>query len=261
MSVNHEFFRVGRLIPDEQAVCTVAPGTTVAEALSIMQKRGFNQLPVVAGDVVIGVFSYRSLAHGLREIRKQDDPLGVAVDDLVEDLPFVRLSDDVGNILASLEEHGVVLVGDERGLYAVATASDVTTFLWNATRPFVLLQDIELALRELMRSCVDGEDLVEVIKVGAPNARVNRAGTVELRDLTLSELLSVLLNGPSYSRYFSEAFGTRREITLAQLDPTREVRNKVFHFRDDVTAEELQVLVAAVSWLRRKVHIRGSRPR
>ena len=39
------------------------------------------------------------------------------------------------------------------------------------------------------------------------------------------------------------------------LAPAREIRNKVFHFRDDVTADELDSLVGARRWLLRKVFI------
>ena len=150
--VSETFFHVGRLIPSDQDVVTIAPGTTVADALEMMRKHDFDQLPVVAGNRVVGVFTYRSLAFGLANVRRHDDPQYVPVDDLLEDLQFVRASEEVGPIIDHLNRDGAVLVGDEDRLRAVATATDVTSFLWRATRPFVLLQDIELALRELMRS-------------------------------------------------------------------------------------------------------------
>jgi CBS domain-containing protein len=246
----HEFFRVGRLIPDDQEVVSVPPGTLVREALELMRQGGFDQLPVVAAGNVVGVFSYRSLARGLALIRPQDNPLDAHVDDLVEDLPFVRVTDEVSSILSSLHSYGVVLVGDETNLLAIATATDVNAFLWNATRPFVLLQDVELAVRDLMRSCTDESGLADSIAA----AHVNEAK--QLEDLTLGELMSVLLNEGNFGKLFRHAFGPRRDLVNTTLEPVREIRNKVFHFRDDVSAEELETLVAAVGWLRRKILIR-----
>ena len=84
-----EFFRVASLIPGGQDVVSVPPGTRVRDALALMTAHGFSQLPVIAGRTVIGVFTFRSLALGLASVRRQDDPLDAAVDDLVEDLGFV----------------------------------------------------------------------------------------------------------------------------------------------------------------------------
>jgi CBS domain-containing protein len=219
-----------------------------------MQERGFDQLPVVVSGHVIGVFSHRSLARGLAHLRRQDDPLDAFVEELVEDIVFVRTTDDVNFVLDSLNADGVVLVGDETRLLAVATASDITNFLWNATRPFVLLQDAELAVRDLMRSCGSDADIRNAIDA-AIGALESARPTERLEDLTLGQLMSVLLNDRNYGSLFKQAFG-RREFVSATLEPVREIRNKVFHFRDDVTADELQDLISAVGWLRRRILIR-----
>jgi CBS domain-containing protein len=226
----------------------------VREALKIMQECGFDQLPVVAAGHVVGVFSYRSLARGLALLRRQDDPLEALIDDLVEDLPFVRVTDDVNVVLDRLDADGVVLVGEETNLIAVATASDVTNFLWNATRPFVLLQDVELAVRDLMRSCGSEAEILEAIAAAVPADPGQSSGRLE--DLTLGQLMGVLLHERSYGVLFRHAFGQRKDLVHTTLEPVRLIRNKVFHFRDDVSTEELEELVATVIWLRRKILIR-----
>jgi hypothetical protein len=48
---------------------------------------------------VVGVFTHRSLARGLRHIRPQNNLLTAPVDDLVEELHFVRASQEVGDVL------------------------------------------------------------------------------------------------------------------------------------------------------------------
>ena len=229
------------------------PGTTVAEALEVMRRGDFSQLPVKVGRQVVGVFTYRSLANGLGNVRKQDDPLTVTVDDLLEDLRFVRATDEVTTILRYMEEDGAVLVGDEENLLAVATAADVTGFLWGVTRPFVLLQDIELAVRDLMRSACSDEELAGCISAAIPDTA--EGVPVRVEDLSLGEILRVVLNGENFGRTFKVTFGRNRGLVQSTLTPVREIRNKVFHFRDDVTAEELDVLVAARRWLLRKTLI------
>lgn len=250
----HEFLKVGRLIPDEQEIVSIGPRTTVGDALELMRRHEFDQLPVIAGDEVVGVFTYRSLAKGLGGMRRQDDPLNAQVDELTEDLEFVRSSDDVEKVLRFIDRDGAVLVGDETGLLAVATSADVTRFLWAQTHPFVLLQDIELAMRDLVRrACPDEEVLIECVLAAFRHEGVPRSCVLE--DLTLGELLRVVKYGPNYGLHFKKTFGSSSNYVSSTVDPVLEIRNKVFHFRGEVSVEELEALAAAHKWLHKRVII------
>jgi CBS domain-containing protein len=254
-----EFFRVKRLIPDTQDLATVPAGTLVRDALRLMDRTGFSQVPVTAGTTVIGVFSYRSLARNLSVVRRQDDPLDAVVDDLLEDLAYVRTSDEIGEIVKSLDRDGAVLVGDEEHLIAVATSSDLVIYLWEATRPFVLLQDIELAVRDLVRvACPAVDELADRIAASLPS-NTDRPTPRDLNELTLYGLLQLVVSEQNFGQCFRRTFGNNRDLVLTYLDPVREVRNKVFHFRDDVTAEEMDALVIARRWLLRKVQTAASK--
>lgn len=251
----HNMLRVARLIPAAQTVATIQADTLVRDALELMRLQNFDQMPVVAGSRVIGVFSYRSLAASLEHLRSSQDPLDQRVEDALVDLEFVRASQDVGPIFQLLERDGAVLVGDEENLAAVMTLSDASSYLWQVTRPFVLIQDVELAVRSLMEgACVRKAILPESLVADLPDDRT--AGVAEGRTLaqfSMGELFGVLFNGKNYNTVFREAFGQNRSIAASALTPVREIRNKVFHFRDEVIVEELEVLVAARQYLRRRL--------
>jgi CBS domain-containing protein len=250
------FLRVHELVPGDQEVLVIPVGTRVQQALELMRLHDFDQLPVTtAENRVIGAFTYRSLARGLRHIRRQDNPLTSLVDDLVEELRFVTASQEMGDVMDFIRADNAVLVGDEDGLLAIVTTADVTWFLWRMTRPFVLLQNIELGVRHLMRSSCTAEELTDSVSAGLPADPTRN--TARLEDLTLGELLLVLLHGPSFGRFFSLHFGANRYLVRNTLEPVCEIRNKVFHFREDVSSEELQNLVEVAAWLRRKFLSRG----
>ncbi|MEH0841887.1 CBS domain-containing protein [Micromonospora sp. CPCC 205711] len=250
------FLRVSQLVPDDQDIVTVMAGTPVREALGLMRSRRFDQLPVMTTDGrVVGAFTYRSFSANLRNIRPQDDPLGATVDDLVEDLNFVRPADELSATLTFIERDNAVLVGDEDRLLAIVTTADVSRFLWRRTRPYVLLESIELAVRDLMHTSCSAEELRSAV---AAALKLEEGGQdVGLEDLTLSELLTVLLNGNSFGRFFRLRFGNNRQLVSTTLAPVREIRNKVFHFRGDLSEQEIQCLHDVSVWLRRKVLIRG----
>lgn len=76
------------------------------EALDLMREHGFSQLPIVEGDQVLGVFSYRSFANRAAVLGKVD--LGRAeVDDFVEDFEFVRVTDELERTFPHLDRDGL----------------------------------------------------------------------------------------------------------------------------------------------------------
>lgn len=252
VTLPREFFRVASIIPAEQEIVHVPPGTKVRSALEIMSSNQFSQLPVVAGGTVIGVFTYRSLARHLGSIRRQDDPLDMTVDELLEDLTFVRPGAGLGEIMPLLDRDDAILVGDEQRLLAIATASDVTAFLWEATRPFIIIRDIELAIRDLMHcACPSTDELAVRIAAALPDPS-EEASLTALEKLTLGQLILVLLHGDNFGQCFKSSFGNNRHLVRAYLESACDVRNKVFHFLEEVTVEEIDGLLATWRWLERK---------
>jgi len=65
VSLTAVFHRLNSVLPDNQRMVTVPPETKTSEALQVMRQHGFSQLPVIVGDEVLGLFSYRSFAHAV----------------------------------------------------------------------------------------------------------------------------------------------------------------------------------------------------
>lgn len=67
-----------------------------------------------------------------------------------------------------------------------------------------------------------------------------------------------MINGPErFGRVFSRTFGSSRELVYSLLEPVREIRNKVFHFRGLVTHDEVDMIMNARLWLERRVMMAG----
>ena len=67
-SLKDLFHRVIQVLPDSQELIVFHPETTVDEVLDLMREKNINQVPVVAGHEVLGVFSYRSFAEGIKNL-------------------------------------------------------------------------------------------------------------------------------------------------------------------------------------------------
>ena len=95
-SLRDLFHLVKQVLPEEQELISVTPETTVSSALAEMSAKNLSQLPVVEGKEVLGVFSYRSFAEGMRKLAaKERDALSLPVEEFIEDLKFATIRDEL----------------------------------------------------------------------------------------------------------------------------------------------------------------------
>jgi predicted transcriptional regulator len=188
-----EFMHIGRLIPPGQQVVTIAPTDSVGTALQLMRELDYSQLPALHGGRVVGAFTWRCFANFAHVVPPAGvDPLQTPVEDWLDDLRYVRAREELSVVLPALTADGAVLVGDEDQLVAVVTLSDLADFLWAETEPFVLLQDVEIAIRDLLRAACPSDDALDkCIRDAAvklrPGAKA-RGGLLSPDDLTFGGL-------------------------------------------------------------------------
>src|SRR5690348_5934407 len=90
------FHRINRIIPPDQSLLVIPPHCPVRDAVALMRKHGYSQIPVVDSGEVLGVFSFRSFAQGaaaatLDEWTKQKlAPGDLRVDEFLEQFEFAR---------------------------------------------------------------------------------------------------------------------------------------------------------------------------
>lgn len=254
------FHLVNSLLPDEQSVVSVRTGTLVRDALAKMERHGFSQLPVMEGEFVVGVFSYRSFAEwtaGQRTVVLDR----VEVDDCLEDFEFVRASAELEATFDYLDRDGAVLVGDPDRLIAVATPTDLIQYLYSVTHPFVLIQEIELALRGLVHAAAAKDELSAYIRRAVASNYKDAEDRIpaELVELTFAELVQTATHGANYAEAFCKILGRNRESARGYLSPVTSIRNDIFHFRRRINSEDLQTLVNTRAWLLRKARILQAR--
>ena len=163
VSVSALFHDLGRVIPDDQTVFTVTLEMPALSALSLLDKHNYSQAPVVERSAVLGLFSHRTLSRKLLYWQRMDDTIPLndrSVEDCFEeDKPFARVTDDVRKWFDVLESEGALLVGEPNRLDAIVTPYDISRDLDKVSGPFILLQEIELTIRALLRTAVDADEL------------------------------------------------------------------------------------------------------
>jgi hypothetical protein len=123
-------------------VRTIAKGGSLQEAVAILEKEGFSQVPVVDGTKPIALLkeadARRAYASG-----RQDEP----VEQLASPLPpLLQRKDGLVDLLAHLDDFSSLLIVDADGsLIGIVTYWDVLKI----AQPYLCVSEIEILLREV----------------------------------------------------------------------------------------------------------------
>lgn len=250
------FHMVNRLLPEGQRVCSVPPETPAREALALMRHHGYSQVPVRQGNSVLGIFSYRAFALESAEI--SDPKVNVAslpVEEFLdhEKPTFAQLSDEFRGLIDVLDQRDCVLVSGPENLIAILTPMDVLRYLHSVANAFVLIEEIELTLRTLIRAATSGPGTFQTCVERALSQKYEeRELPTTPEDLTFDEYIALLRDGRNWP-HFEPIFGGTRERIRARLEPIRGLRNDIFHFRRELSVEDHERLTTCRDWALRCV--------
>jgi len=261
------FHQINRVIPPDQSVLTVSQRCTVRDAVTLMRQHGYSQLPVVDEDEVLGVFSYRSFsqeaARGtLEDWQKQKcSPGDLPVDEFLEPFEFARVTEEMTRAFTALARDGAVLVGTPENLLGILTPMDFVRYLNQVAHPYVMVSEIELALRALIRTALNDDELA----VAAKRSLKSIYGSEEkvpttLEAMTFDNYQSLICFGDNWSA-FELVFGGTRSRTSGKLKEVGAIRNDLFHFKREITIDDHEKLADHRNWLLAKVKQAQGHPR
>ena len=247
-SVAELFHRLNRVMPEHQQIVSVAPTTPVSEALETMKRMGYSQLPVAEGKAVLGMFSFRSFAQGVVRLGKLTSAIGaMPVEEFVEKAEFARITDEFKAIFDALDRDGAVLIGEQDRLQGVVTAVDVLRYLYGVASPFVLIAEIELALRALISVAVDDELLIDCAKRTLLSKYSEDKMPKTVGEMEFNDYIQLVGNGDNW-QHFELVFGGMRQTVRAKLEDIRDLRNSIFHFKRELTWEDHEKLAQYRDW-------------
>lgn len=247
------FHRVNTILPEDQEALFVSFETSVADVLALMKAKNFSQIPIKAGDEVLGVFSYRSFVNKIPEIIGEKVNLEqLQVGDFIEKIDFVDVLEDLTRTLDLLDKKDVVLVGSRNTLKGLLTSIDLVRYLYKLSSPFVLLSEIELALRNILRSCASQEQLQEMAKITLSKVYQPDKMPGSIEEMTFNDYVQVIGDGRTW-KSFEGAFGTgdwKRKNTRTKLEEIRDLRNDTFHFKRDLLETDISQLISYRDWIK-----------
>jgi hypothetical protein len=254
-SLRDLFHMVKKALPEIQELVTLSADTEIEEALRIMREANISQIPVVAGDEVLGVFSYRSLAQGIPHLPKKEPfKLSLPVEAFLEDLRYVGLNDEIAELLDEFDVKDAVLVGTENNLQGILTTIDALQYFYSVASPYFILLEIELSIRELIRASTTAEILKQCINRSLKQYyyKIKRETPQVVEEMTFNDYV-MLLRFQGNWKYFKYAWGGTYHIVAAKLKQLPNLRNDVFHFKRELTISEYDILRDRRNWLQKRI--------
>lgn len=210
---------VGNLPAALSGVVAVAPDAGFERAITLMLINDFSQLAVLNGRRLRGAVTWRSIAQA----RNADANAQFA--DAVVEAKSVDYDTELATCLQLLEEDDFFFVLDQtRQVSGIVTATDVVKLYGQLATPFLLIGDLDRALRRVMSRKFTIDEIRGV---------ADTDGTRDIRtydDLTFGDYQQVLGNPELWSRL---GWALDRRTVAARLDELREFRNDVMHFNPD----------------------------
>jgi CBS domain-containing protein len=158
-------FRIGSLQAANKALVSVNQDDSIKTAATLMLRYDYSQLPVMRGErEVKGMVTWKSICSRLVFGHKIE-----RVGDCYEDARVVDANRTIFEVIPTIVEYGYVLVrGRERKITGIVTASDLTSQFHSLTEPFLLLREIELHVRRLIRGKLDTNDFACLVEDSRP---------------------------------------------------------------------------------------------
>lgn len=267
-----------QLIPESQnpnTLSTVAESTSVQDALSIMIKHDFSQLPVVDEDFKLkGLITSDSILRASSYLKCEIAK--ITVSHAMLNTKGCRDDEDIATVLKILSEsNSVPIVDKDRKLVGILTSYDTTEYYRQRAEDIMLAEVIEMTIREYIESVYTDDELkTEVDGVGYSNDGKNKFkkalchylntanspspkldqticdsvyiahmevknSTRKFEDLTLHEYIQMLGKAWKENNHIFHSLEWKFMDNL--LQDIRKIRNKIAHFREVTLSERKQL--------------------
>ena len=250
MAGDTPFHLAGSIFPDASIkVVSVSPDTPLKDALTLMLENSYSQLPVIDNDKYRGVVSLKSICQCLRDLyfsQSSSSSIRVNLSDMRVseamdiDVPSISPSDNIGQILSQLDEYESLVMGSTNKVQAVVTPFDLVKRLWQIAGPYILAQEIELALRQIIHKTLPPTPEYEEIILRPFRNQDDKEHLKKVEDMDLSELTSVITTNVNWP-YFSQVFGNKALFT-ARIKLITQLRNKIMHHTGELSGTEYDQL-------------------
>jgi len=216
-------------LPIDNQLQTVEYDLGLETALRRMFESGYTQIGVERDDDLVGIVTYRSVVrtllafHQLEVGHKTLDKISVGA--AVEDAHTISEDESLLAIFDALAEHTYIVINRDDE-WRILTDYDLLTRLKQMLEPFLLIESIEMQLREIFTR-VFGDSLSEQLAetFGSDHPLPTPASVEHCSYAHYAQFISI------HWEEFESIFDDQRDVIRELVLEIGDMRNRLFHFR------------------------------
>jgi predicted transcriptional regulator len=214
---------------DGIGLVTVTKETALEFAVTQMLLYDYSQLPVMPAEnsrTVNGMISWKSIGKAIALGKKC-----TFVQDCME--PVEVLSNETplfDAVKVILSKEVILVMANDKSITGVVTITDIGEQFIKMSEPFLILEQIENHIRNLLNGKFTFEQLKEYLDSGDASRELKA-----ISDLNFGEYVRILENPKNWSRL---ELTIDRSLFVKRLDEVRKIRNDVMHFDPDGISEK-----------------------
>lgn len=239
--MNKDKFRISEIPSASMPVVKVAPEQRLQEATSTMMMCDYSQLPVMTTErEVKGVITWKTIG-----ISKQLNGSKEFVRDCMDsNYTVVSIRENLLRAVKIILEEEFVLVKEENSrICGICTLADIGERFLALARPFIEIEQIEDAIRDLLT------DKADLDYFSNPNRdTIPRRPISNICDLTFGDYVCWF---EDKTNWISLGIELDRKVFVSELRKVNQIRNNLMHFRhDEISQNDLLTLHKINKFLR-----------
>lgn len=230
--------RIKLLASSNNEPISITREAKLKEAITLMMLNNYSQLPVMNGvRNVIGYVSWDTIGCALSN--------GINSEDVKEyiktDITILNYDTPILEAISVVIDKEFVLVSkNDKTITGIVTIADISNQFLLVTEPFLLLEQIENHIRQLL----DKKFLIEELKTFCKN---DEKDIEFIDDLSFGDYIFILSNPQNWDKLNLKI---ERSYFIKHLDKIRAIRNDVMHFDPEgITSEQRNDLYKMAKFL------------
>ncbi|NOR44523.1 MAG: CBS domain-containing protein [Candidatus Delongbacteria bacterium] len=237
---NDPIQRIKLLSAANKVPITVSRDAKLNEAITLMMLHNYSQLPVMNSPRnVIGVITWEKIGYGITNGIESEN----IADSLEKEVAILDYETPILDAVNKIIENEFVLVKkSDNTICGIVTISDISLQFINATEPFLLLEQIENHIRQILDGIFTVEEIKQFCKTDAIGTEIEY-----IDDLSFGDYIRIIENPDNWECL---NLSIERSLFIKQLDKIREIRNDIMHFDPEgITSEQKQDLLNMANFL------------
>ncbi len=219
---------------------SISQEAILKEAVTLMMLNNYSQLPVMSGKrTVVGAITWETIGHGITNGSKSDK----VKDYLKDEITLIDYEAPIlGAVSKIIDNDFALIIKKDKTISGIVTIADISLQFINVTEPFLLLEQIENNIRQILDGKFLIADLRGFCKTGDTDRKIDF-----IDDLNFGDYVRIIEN-PDY--WDKLELSIERKYFIKQLDKIREIRNDIMHFDPEgITFEQRIDLVKMSNFL------------